>query len=217
MIRVRHPQGFLDPFTRLQDQPDVFSRIAICSLILLIPVLGWIYMLGYQMEVMKRVARQQKHFLPDPSNAIAAIFREGLFMLFLICISYLIPIIGVLMVIGFSFTGMNFLDFLVTILLAYILAKVLSGPILDSAKMHYARTGNLATFLNIPYHAIEVLRNIIFHLRSIFSDLFFTCLLGVVITLLSLTVVGVLLIPFATAIYLIAIGYENGAHAQDPS
>jgi hypothetical protein len=235
MDTVRHPQGFLDGLTQPLDQPDAFSRIAICSLIAMIPVVNLVYLAGYKMEIMKRVAQQNEHFLPDPTKEVISIFLEGLRMVFMGFIYYLIPLIGLWMadlgviqhLLEFDqvFKADNFGEFAKDLLdwclgllgrmLLFIVWDFLMDPIYMSAKMRYARTGRLSTFLNIPGHALEALRNITFHFKAMAFSLFFWLGTFVVEGLMSVTVVGGLLFPFiVAALYAISTGYEYGAYAQ---
>jgi len=77
-------------FSFVFEDPDWLKKIVIAALISLIPIIGQIYLLGYGMEVGRRVIRHDPHPLPDTE------FAESLglgFKSFVIGLIYSIPAI----------------------------------------------------------------------------------------------------------------------------
>ena len=232
--KIRYPQGFLDSLPQPMAQPKAFIRLALCSALNLVPGLSLVYLQGYKMEVMKRVARQEDEILPDPTQ-LRPIVAEGLRMSLVSFVFYLIPLIGLwitdlgilqhLLDIGQIFDASSYTGFLENLwewfkglvfrIALFIAWDLLMDPVLMSAKMHYARFGRFRTFINIPYHAFAALRDIGFHLKALaFSVLFWTTVLLIELVL-SLTIIGAFIFPLAVAsAYTIATGYEYGAKAQ---
>jgi len=232
--KVRHPRGFLDGLSQPLNQPDSIARIAICSVIAMIPVFNLVYLAGYKMEIMKRVARQEEDFLPDPTQVLT-ICAEGLRMVMVGIVYYLIPLLGLFL----AELGViqHLLDFdqvleadsigeglselfdwslgLLMRMLLLIIWDLLMDPVLMSAKMHYARHGRMRTFFNIPGHAIAAIRDFLFHLKAVLFSLLFWSVAIIVEGMLSATVIGGFLFPFlVAALYAISTGYEYGAQAQ---
>jgi hypothetical protein len=232
--KVRHPRGFLDGLSQPLNHPDSVTRIAICSAIAVIPVFNLVYLAGYKMEIMKRVARQEEDFLPDPAQVLP-ICLEGLRMVMVGLVYYLIPLLGLFL----AELGViqHLLDFdqvleadsigeglrelfdwslgLLMRMLLLIIWDLLMDPVLMSAKMHYARHGRMRTFFNLPRHAFAALRDFVFHLKAGFFSLFFWTVAFIVQGFMSATIIGGFLFPFlVAALYAISTGYEYGAHAQ---
>ena len=68
--------------------PDWFKKIAITALITLIPIIGWLYVLGYGLEITRRVIRHEAVILPDVD--FGGFLGKG-FQLFIVQLVYSIP------------------------------------------------------------------------------------------------------------------------------
>ncbi len=233
-VQPRYPQGFWDSLTQPCAQPKALLRLTLCSTLRMVPGLSMVFLHGYKMEVMKRVARQEDEILPDPVD-LKPIVMEGIRMALISFVFYLIPIIGLWLAdlgilqhflnLGDIFDADSYDEFIDNIwewlkglalrVLLFVIWDLLMDPVLMSAKMHYARYGRFQTFLNIPYHCFAAIRDIGFHLKAmLFSTLFWSAVI-VIELVLSLTIVGAFLFPLVVAsAYTIATGYEYGARAQ---
>lgn len=78
-------------FTYPQQDADWLKKWAIGSLLLLIPVVGQILLLGYMLEIMRRVITDNPQVLPDWSD-FGGLAKQGVFA-FVVSLAYALPII----------------------------------------------------------------------------------------------------------------------------
>ncbi len=86
-------------FTFVFEDPEWLKKIVIAALISIIPLIGQIYLVGYGLEVGRRVIRHDPHPLPDVS------FVESLLLglkSFVIGLIYSIPAIVLSLPISFT-------------------------------------------------------------------------------------------------------------------
>jgi len=55
-------------FTYPFDDPDWLRKLAIIALISLIPIFGWFVLMGYIVEITRRVIYHEEVLLPEPTK-----------------------------------------------------------------------------------------------------------------------------------------------------
>ena len=80
-------------FTYVFEDPDYIKKIGIAALMALIPIAGWLILLGWGVEITRRVIRGQSQPLPEWTD-FGALFMQGL-KAFGIIFVYVLPILVV--------------------------------------------------------------------------------------------------------------------------
>lgn len=138
------------------DDPDWWKKLLIGSVIMLIPILGWLVLLGWRLEIIKRVA--QEHHEPLPSFDDFGDHLTRGFNSFLVQVVYKSPII-LFFIVLFAFFLVPFLsngnvseDTLGFLILFLIGGAIIVIPIElvlalfeRSAQMELAVKGNLSS------------------------------------------------------------------------
>ena len=77
-------------FTYIQEDPEWLKKVAIAALVMLIPIIGQITLLGWSLEITRRVIKGEPELLPDWSN-FGEYLSKG-FQAFVISFVYLLPV-----------------------------------------------------------------------------------------------------------------------------
>lgn len=78
-------------FTYLTDDPQWLQKFGIAALLMVVPILGWIVVLGYVLEVTRHIINGEPDMLPDWSN-FGDFIAKG-FQAFVIAFVYALPVI----------------------------------------------------------------------------------------------------------------------------
>lgn len=78
-------------FTYVTEDPEWFKKVGVAALVMLIPIIGQIVVLGWSIEVTRRVIKGEPDTLPDWSN-FSDFLSKG-FQAFVISFAYLLPVI----------------------------------------------------------------------------------------------------------------------------
>ncbi len=78
-------------FTYPFEDPDYLKKLGIAALMALIPIFGSMVLIGWQVEITRRVFRRQTPVLPEWTD-FGALFMQGL-KAFVVLLVYLLPII----------------------------------------------------------------------------------------------------------------------------
>jgi len=78
-------------FTYAFDDPDWLKKIGIAGLIMIIPIIGWLAVAGWALEVTRRIIRHEPQLLPEWNN-FGDFLMKGL-MMWIIGLVYALPII----------------------------------------------------------------------------------------------------------------------------
>jgi hypothetical protein len=81
---------FGQAFTFVFDDEDWLKKIGLGGLLSLIPVIGWLVVLGWGVEITKRVINKDQEVLPDWSDFGGYLTRG--FLVFLVVFVYMLPV-----------------------------------------------------------------------------------------------------------------------------
>jgi hypothetical protein len=81
---------FGQAFTFVFDDEDWIKKIGLGGLLSLIPIIGWLIVLGWGVEITKRVINKDPEILPDWSDFGGYLMRG--FLVFLVVFVYMLPV-----------------------------------------------------------------------------------------------------------------------------
>jgi hypothetical protein len=84
---------FGNAFTFVFDDEDWITKILVGGLLSLIPIIGWFLILGWGVEITKRVIRKDPELLPDWSDFGGYLTRG--FLVFVVAFVFMLPVIVV--------------------------------------------------------------------------------------------------------------------------
>lgn len=185
-------------FSFVFDDEDWIKKIGVGGLISLIPVIGIFLVVGWGVEVTKRVIRDDAETLPDWSDFGGYLTRG--FLVFLVAFVYMLPVILIQVCSSIPFLFENVDETLTTIFTIVtvcfgcltILYSIAAYLVLPAAVANYAATGEIGAAFklgeifkmvreNIGTYALVLLGGIIASLVSSLGVI--ACAIGVLFTM----------------------------------
>jgi hypothetical protein len=211
------------------------QRLWLPSLIAFIPIINFIIMRGWRLEITRRVGRDMNDRLPDPSNLLR-FFIDGLVLWFMTGL-YLVPEIIMLLIFGFGplFTFFGWIyntitgnphagSFLALIaemgigsfvrMLLPIVYWILTYPLYRVAMVRYAYTGSIGVFFDVGTN-LNIARKHMGQAMALYAVEQLSSILFVILSgLISLTGIGaiIVLVLLFPALYW-TTGYLFGSFA----
>lgn len=186
-------------FSFVSNDKDWISKLILTGLISLIPIVGWLYLLGWTMEIAKRYSETRSEILPEIN--FGKYIANG-FKVFLISFVYFLPLVILsLMVQGFTDlllnadnSGLQFFGFAIACImgiLMFILSIVVEAFVL-AGLARFVKTDRWQESFNFPKIWKMVVENakmiIILFLLSLLAQLIgglgvILCVIGILFTL----------------------------------
>ncbi len=188
------------------DDEDWPVKIAIGSLILLIPVIGWVASLGYQVAVARNVIREAARPLPGADD-LGQVFSDGV-MAALAGLLYALPTVPLwcMMVVlsgiadGSSAGDMALACVSIGVALLSLVYGIPAAAMYWVGVMRYTQTGDFAEFTRFG----ALWRAARAHLGTLVTLFLFNLLLGLILAVISplavITCVGIFVLAFYSQI-----------------